>query len=232
MKKVEFDVEVSNYVQESEMLMQVTNHFNICRFYGLYKTERESYLLLELFPDGSLLGAMLNDMEFPMRQKIKFCYQLSCGLYHLKQSEVIHGDLALRNVLVDLTRNKCAITDFGLACRSPAKSPQRQLAPRWASPELLKTRIPTFGSDVWALGVTFWEILTSARKKPFACIPVDKLVQQLLEGCCDLEIDEDWPAAVRKVLSRIFVFEENRVDTEEVFKTLKLLEQSSHSMRL
>ena len=47
---------------------------------------------------------------------------------------------------------KCVITDFGLSRDIGNKSRTSVIAPRWTSPELFRTRVPTKESDVWALG--------------------------------------------------------------------------------
>ena len=58
----------------------------------------------------------------------------------------------MRNTLIDINQQKCVITDFGLSREDTDTSKTSVIAPRWTSPELLRSRIPTKESDVWALG--------------------------------------------------------------------------------
>ena len=66
-----------------------------------------------------------------------FCY---LGVMHLHNKNVIHGDLALRNILYNTCKNHCAISDFGLAHHEKNFSPTHNLPVRWTAPEVFKTK--------------------------------------------------------------------------------------------
>lgn len=82
---------------------------------------------------------------------------------------MIHRDLALRNVLVttDAGVIYVKISDLGLATSDTyyySKIESHSLLPiRWAAPEVLQRRKFSPKSDVWALGVTFWEVFTDFK---------------------------------------------------------------------
>ena len=124
---------------------------------------------MEFFPDGSLLDAV-KKREFSDKEKLHFCLELTQAIWHLHALHVIHGDLALRNVLVDVQKQpmRAVLTDFGQSCRHPCESQIETICPRWytlskeiaiysfilrSSPELVRTRLLTFESDIWAVGV-------------------------------------------------------------------------------
>ncbi|XP_071276480.1 serine/threonine-protein kinase LMTK3-like isoform X3 [Agelaius tricolor] len=101
----------------------------------------------------------------------RLALEVTRGLRHLHQHGFVHSDLALRNVLLtsELTAR---IGDYGLG---PAHyredyflTPERALVPlRWVAPELvtkgargtLEVAPQSRESNVWALGVTLWELL-------------------------------------------------------------------------
>ena len=100
--------------------------------------------------------------------------EIACGLSYLHKRG-IHGDIKSRNIL--LTNSYGAkISDFGsyrfnrLSIIStpnsmpPSKSNFGTL--RWKAPELLKGEKNTRASDVYSMGMIYWELLT--RKIPYA----------------------------------------------------------------
>jgi len=198
-------VKPATYLAEGDLFSYISNHPNICRYYGMYQHKKENYVVMELWKDGSLITALQN-RSFSMQQKLNIFYQLGCGLYHLHSRDVIHADVAARNCLIDIERMKVCLADFGLSTKSPAVFPLTTLAPRWASPELMKDRIPTFQSDVWALGVTFTEILNEI--KPYSQMTQHVLVRKLqsADTVFHPEVKSVWPEEINEILEQIFTF--------------------------
>lgn len=92
----------------------------------------------------------------------RWCCEIVNGMEFLASKRVVHADLATRNVL--LTSEKQAkISDFGLSRRLYnysvyAKKQHEPLPWRWMAPESLRRLEFTEKTDVWAFGITLWEI--------------------------------------------------------------------------
>merc|ERR1712174_28873 len=99
--------------------------------------------------DGDLLLPILRDIA----QGLRFL--------HAANPQVIHGDLKAANVLVD-RKFRAKVADFGL-------SSKRGLGctgtPLWMAPELLRGESNTTSSDVYAFGISLYEIYS--RKDPY-----------------------------------------------------------------
>lgn len=112
------------------------------------------------------------------------------GLAHLHAErdgwQVIHCDLAARNILIDTTDEKRArlrISDFDLARAIRPRSVYHESSDRatawsWSAPESIQDGHYSAASDVWSFGVTVWEILTECKEEPLKDLEVDLHTQQ------------------------------------------------------
>lgn len=118
----------------------------------------------------------------------KWSLEIANGMKFLAEKKVVHADLATRNVL--LTVDKIAkISDFGLSRKlynySPYVKQHRQALPwRWMAPESLCRMEFNDKSDVWAFGVTLWEIYSKGNTPYYADEWNVEFPERLLQGYC------------------------------------------------
>ncbi len=106
------------------------------------------------------------------------------GMAFLAEKHVVHADIAIRNVLLNLQR-EAKICDFGLSRRmynytNYVKTKQEPLPWKYMAPEALRDMQFNEKTDVWAFGVTLWEIY-SLGSTPFASLSWDPNFSQNLE---------------------------------------------------
>lgn len=155
-------------------VMASVNHPNLVRLLAVCMTPNEMMLVTQLMPLGCLLEYVQEyKKDIGRKNLLEWCKQIARGMAYLEDRRLVHRDLALRNVLLQ-TSGKAMISDFGLAKflevdQSEYHSGGGLLPIRWLAPECIRERKFTHKSDVWAFGVTIWELLT------FGMRPYDKI---------------------------------------------------------
>ncbi|KAK0425361.1 hypothetical protein QR680_009161 [Steinernema hermaphroditum] len=118
------------------------------------------------------------------RDLLLYCYQIADAMEYLHQNKMVHRDLAARNVLVKRP-NYVEVTDFGLAkmLKKDEESVEvsGKVAPKWLALECFEKKAFNEQTDVWAFGVTCWEVLTKGCV-PYKNMSVDAMRSFLEDG--------------------------------------------------
>ncbi|XP_067936679.1 uncharacterized protein [Watersipora subatra] len=129
------------------------------------------------------------------------------GVQFLHSKKIVHRDLACRNILLDETLS-CKIADFGLArdigdAEYYRVNTQKCLPFRWLAPEVFTENTFTSATDVWAYGVTVWEIFQYGEVPYSATQSLDQVRSFILSGG-RLSLSEDVDERLRAVLEHCF----------------------------
>lgn len=169
---------------EEAYIMASVEHPNLLQLLAVCMTN-QMMLITQLMPLGCLLDYVRTHKEkIGSKAFLNWCTQIARGMSYLEDKRLVHRDLAARNVLVQ-TPNCVKITDFGLAKlldinEDEYKAAGGKMPIKWLALECIQHRIFTHKSDVWAFGVTIWEIL-SYGARPYENISARK-VPELIEN--------------------------------------------------
>ena len=129
------------HLEREAQMMGRLSHPNVARLFEVQSTGDQQFLVMELFTGGNLLDYLAANLRLGEEQARDFYGQIISGLGHIHSRGVVHRDLKLENIMLDRTRTRVAITDFGLstALREGESLKTRCGTQEYAAPELLDT---------------------------------------------------------------------------------------------
>jgi serine/threonine protein kinase len=164
-KAAKFDARFPGLKRPSEgMLMMTLRHPNIVKTFehGLTK-QGEPYIVMELI-EGMGLNFLIETRSPQLKGKrIDILCQVADGLDYLHREKYLHRDICPRNIMVT-SENQVKIIDFGLTIPyTPqfCKPGNRTGTPNYLAPELIKRTTTDHRVDLFALGVTTYEMFTN-----------------------------------------------------------------------
>jgi eukaryotic-like serine/threonine-protein kinase len=172
---------LARFEREAEILKQL-NHPNVVRFFGHGKSQGTPYYAMEYIEGESLDRVMARRGRMSWEEVVALGKQLCSALQSVHEKGIIHRDLKPSNLMM-LRDGTVKLTDFGIAkdtdvtALTAANCTVGTAA--YMSPEQCRgDRDLSFKSDLYSLGVLFFELLTG--QKPFqAETPMDMFLLHL-----------------------------------------------------
>lgn len=139
------------------------DHNNICTIYEIGETEDNLTFIAMAYYDGGSLKQKIEQRIFPIKDAVDMTMQIAQGLIKAHERGIFHRDIKPANVM--LTPDGVAkIVDFGLAKLTwgtkITQSGTTMGTPAYMSPEQATNTDLDHRTDIWALGVVLFEILT------------------------------------------------------------------------
>ncbi|KAG8580378.1 hypothetical protein GDO81_007271 [Engystomops pustulosus] len=193
---------VKDQASESQITMMLTES---CKLRGLHhrnllpighvcieEGEKPMVLLpfmnwgnLKLFLRQCKLVEANNPQAISQQDLVHMAIQIACGMSYLARREVIHKDLAARNCVIDeslqvkITDNALSRDLFPMDYHCLGDNENRPV--RWMSLESLVNKEFSSAGDVWAFGVTLWELMTLGQT-PYVDIDPFEMAAYLKDG--------------------------------------------------
>lgn len=148
-------------------------HPNVCTIYSVDDSEGVPLIVMEYVP-GRPLAAGAAQGQLPPDRAADLVRQVALGMAAAHSAGIVHGDLKPENLLL-ANDGTVKITDFGLARREVKTTPTTATltwagaaeglsgTPSYMAPELIDGQPASQASDVFALGLVLYELLTGRR---------------------------------------------------------------------
>jgi Protein kinase domain/zinc-ribbon domain len=153
-------------------IARTVSHPNVCRMFDIGDMDGITFLTME-YVDGEDLSSLVRRIgRLSTDKAAEIARQMCAGLAAAHDKGVIHRDLKPANIMLD-GAGKVRITDFGLAgiAAMIEGADVRAGTPAYMAPEQLAGTEVTVKSDIYSLGLIFYEILTGKRAFDATTLP-------------------------------------------------------------
>ncbi|MEP6782101.1 MAG: serine/threonine-protein kinase, partial [Acidobacteriota bacterium] len=145
-------------------------HPNIVTIFDVGEHEGLRFIAME-YIEGKTLGEIVKrEARPPIQQRIQWVEDLCSALAYAHRQDLTHLDIKPANVMID-TEGSPKILDFGLARRDASQFRQSHViigTPNYMSPEQIRGSNLDTRSDIFSVGVLFYEVLTFKAAFPGA----------------------------------------------------------------
>ena len=237
---------IESLIKEA-ILLSKFDHPNIVKIFD-FKTSPPT-IIMEYCAKGSLRQILDKNVKLPIKYKIFLIKSICNGLYYVHSKGIVHGDLKCDNILLyDEKRVKIdgnlypipKLADFGLS-----QLGDNQIVggtPGFIAPEILNGSGLNFKTDIFALGMLMFEILSGLRPVPaqkdviLQCLVLKKIpcTKEVLRRAYDLKEESLLPGIKDPIYSDFYSImieciqedPEKRPNIGQVYNIVQFLESA------
>ncbi len=171
----------TRFLEEARLAAKL-NHPNLVTIYDVGEEGDTVFMVMEYVPGHTLAWHIRHEAPMALEDALYLMVQACAGVGYVHRAGLVHGDLKPSNLLV-LPDRRLKVTDFGLAgaigvLRTEESEKGRRFvwgSPRYLSPEHARGDPILPASDVYALGLLLYEMLTG--RLPYTAHSTEEWVQ-------------------------------------------------------
>ena len=200
--------DVEAYLAEARVLASL-DHPHIVPVYDVGRTAEGSCYVVSKLVDGADLTTYAKEKPLAFGEAAELVAQVADALQQTHNRGLVHRDIKPANILMD-GQGRPYVADFGLALREEdfGELPGFAGTPAYMSPEQARREghLVDGRSDIFSLGVVFYELLTASR--PFPGTDRGELLEQIKRNDpkppreCNVAIPQELERICLKALSK------------------------------
>ena len=161
-EKIKNERQKKKIKQETAIMETLSKSKNIVKIFETYETKKHICIVMEYICAGDLLTYIKKRSKLT-EPVAKFIFkQIILGIKHIHDNSIIHRDIKLDNILLDLDNN-IKICDFGVSRKINKDDIMFEQCgtPAYIAPEILINKgYEGFGVDIWSAGVVLYAMLS------------------------------------------------------------------------
>ncbi len=181
------------------------NHPNIVTIYDVGEDQELSYIAMDYLKGVNLLDYCKAGSLLPAAEVFDIMIDVAGALEYAHGQRVVHRDIKPANLIYHQEEKQITVTDFGVACLTDASKTKTGTilgSPSYMSPEQLAGNKVDGRSDLFSLGVTFYQMLTG--ELPFVAESLASLMYKIAnEKHPDIRMFKpDLPSCVSQIINK------------------------------
>lgn len=168
------------------------NHPNIVTIFYVGQESETTFLAMELI-DGCDASRLIERGNVRYEEICSIAIKITSALRMASETGIVHSDIKPQNLLIQ-SNGDVKLSDFGMARISEGEDDQNQLlggTPSYLAPELLAHGKPTIQTDMYALGVTLFEL--SFGELPIKLSGSSLMHWAQIHAASEIEFPDPWP---------------------------------------
>jgi serine/threonine protein kinase len=155
---------VKRFRREAERAAGLTGHPNIVSIYDVGEDDGLRYIVMEFIEGRTLMDVIHDEAPFSVDRAFDISAEIASALEFAHRRGLIHRDIKPQNILMS-PEGQVKVADFGIARALDATEmtgPGMVLGTaHYLSPEQAQGKLADFSSDLYALGIVLFEMLTA-----------------------------------------------------------------------
>ena len=147
--------------------LKCLNHPNIIKLYDTFEAEGFAFMILQLCTGKSLYHLIKDNLIESVLVRRRIMRDMAAAVAYMHRRGIVHCDIKPQNVLFD-ENGAARLADFGMAkFFAPGElSSDFSGTPQYMGPEIFRRKpFDPYPADVWALGVTFYQVIGGVVEK-------------------------------------------------------------------